>query len=281
MKKVAFVLSGGGAKGCIQVGMLDCLINEKKIIPNIVVGISTGALQSVGLVLDPSVKLLKQLWFNIKSYKDIYTKSFLNYLKCLCGISNGVYTFDGLRKILEKYFDKKKIQKSDIKCFIGKVSLQSGKLIYKDNSNMTIDDIIASCTIPIAFPTVDKEEQYIDGGVRDIVPLKKAIDEGADDIYILLCSPLNSYKKDDKQYKNIIDVTLRTQEILLNEVMRNDIDVALEINAKVKDNHDFEHKFINFTILEPQKHIIDTLEFEHEKIIDGYHYGYNLARRLV
>lgn len=279
--KTAFVLSGGGARGAFQVGALNYLVRVKKIIPNIVTGISTGSLQAVGLTLDPSCELLNEVWSSIKRNQDIYTASPFNYLKCLLGKRNGLYEFDGLRKILNKYFDKKKLEESPIDCFVGYVSLQDNLLTYSDKYTLTIDDIVASCTIPIAFPPVEKGNvQLVDGGVRDIVPLKKAIDEGATDIYVILCSP-TELESSSVKYKTLIDVIMRTTEILLNEVFVNDIKRAEEINKRVKENVDSVHKLLNITLIQPDREVIGTLEFNPEKIKKAIDYGYQKASEVV
>ena len=58
-KKIAFVLSGGGMRGCFQVGALQYLMKVKNIIPDIVCGISTGSLQALGVALNID---LEEFW---------------------------------------------------------------------------------------------------------------------------------------------------------------------------------------------------------------------------
>ena len=51
--KVAFVLSGGGNLGAIQVGMLRALV-ERDIRPDLVLGCSVGALNGAAYAADPT-----------------------------------------------------------------------------------------------------------------------------------------------------------------------------------------------------------------------------------
>lgn len=279
MGKLAVVLSGGGAKGSFQVGVIKRLV-EKKIFPDIVIGISTGSLQAVGWALNPFGHLLNEVWSNIKSEKDIYTKSLFNYINCILGKKSGIYEFDGLRNILKKYFNKEKIINSPIDCYVGHVSLQTSQLNYIDKYNLTIDDIIASCTIPITFPPVEKNgHQLVDGGVRDIVPLKKAIDLGADKIIVVLCSNVNL--KNIGICKNIIDVSLRVLEILLNEIFVNDIENCLRINELIKNTKQSKYKYIDIKVIQPSEDIIDTLEFNPEKIKRNIEHGYYKALEII
>ena len=63
--KLAIVLSGGGAKGAFQVGVLDALINKHGVNPAIVVGTSTGAIQALG-VAQQDVAGLVDVWMGLK-----------------------------------------------------------------------------------------------------------------------------------------------------------------------------------------------------------------------
>ena len=68
--KVAFVLSGGGNLGAIQVGMLRALA-ERDIVPDVVLGCSVGALNGAGFAADPTlagVERLEQHWHATTSH---------------------------------------------------------------------------------------------------------------------------------------------------------------------------------------------------------------------
>ena len=65
--KVAFVLSGGGNLGAIQVGMLRALV-ERGVRADIVLGCSVGALNGAAYAADPTpegIGRLETLWRNI------------------------------------------------------------------------------------------------------------------------------------------------------------------------------------------------------------------------
>ncbi len=62
--KTAFVFSGGGSLGAVQVGMLQAL-SAANIIPDMVIGASVGALNSASFADDPTptgVDRLAGLW---------------------------------------------------------------------------------------------------------------------------------------------------------------------------------------------------------------------------
>ena len=59
--ELAVVLSGGGAKGAFQVGVLDELITNRGVKVDIAVGTSTGSIQALAVAQDDIPKLL-QMW---------------------------------------------------------------------------------------------------------------------------------------------------------------------------------------------------------------------------
>src|SRR5437764_10609257 len=62
--RTAFAISGGGARGAVQVGMLRALI-ERDITPDFVVGVSIGAWNGAWLAHRPDlewVKKLEEVW---------------------------------------------------------------------------------------------------------------------------------------------------------------------------------------------------------------------------
>jgi len=58
--RIAFVLAGGGSLGAVQVGMLAELIGAG-VRPDIIVGVSAGALNGAFLAFDPSPGMVEQM----------------------------------------------------------------------------------------------------------------------------------------------------------------------------------------------------------------------------
>ena len=53
-----------------------------------------------------------------------------------------------------------------------------------------VEAVLASSAVPAIFPPVEiDEERFIDGGVVNNVPIRRAIDGGATRIVVLLCAP--------------------------------------------------------------------------------------------
>ncbi|MCH7760005.1 patatin-like phospholipase family protein [candidate division TA06 bacterium] len=77
--KRALVMSGGGAKGAFELGAVDTLVRDLNLEFDVIAGSSTGTLNAAMLAqgkgregLLESLQKLKDLWFGIRSHKDIY-----------------------------------------------------------------------------------------------------------------------------------------------------------------------------------------------------------------
>ena len=71
-----------------------------------------------------------------------------------------------------------KLKNSPIELQIGVVQLQSGDYFIVDRFNADFKELLlASTAIPVVFPAVNWQDyKYVDGGVRNVAPLKQAID---------------------------------------------------------------------------------------------------------
>lgn len=214
-KKVwrAFICSGGGLRGCFQVGAIDYLVGTAGILPDLVCGISTGSLQALGLVAgsrEHRTDLLLRVWNGLSKNSDVYTTPRLELLRTIPAViqdilhaaathselngrwRQGIHELSGLRRIIANAFDRDVIRTSDIRLMVGAVDLKSSRLTYFDSrlaagqgvkgSDYDLapldspDLVLASCSIPAFFPPVPyKGRELVDGGVRDIAPLAAAI----------------------------------------------------------------------------------------------------------
>jgi len=294
------VLSGGGLRGCFQVGALQYLMQVKKIIPDIVCGISTGSLQALGVAQGTD---LEKFWTeNIRKKSDVYS-SMLNIgtglllfgiyavLFALCAgilylviptcISciiaapasvllfvlifilvifpniKSINRFSGLKKILDKYFNKDALKKSGVDLYVGTVDLISSVLTYHPKDRISVDDILASCTIPVFFPPVkQKELRSVDGGVRDIAPMRIAVKKGATDIYLIICDLLKPYPTLSEP-KNLLDVLNRTLAIMSHEIVINDIEAAVKKNELADKSR---YRKINLYVIDPDMEFVEMFE---------------------
>ena len=99
-ERTAFVLAGGGSLGAVQVGMLAELIGAG-VRPDIIVGVSAGAINGAFLAFDPSLKMVEQmavLWSRMTT-KEVLGLSWRSLLGLL-GLRDHIASPEGLRSLL-------------------------------------------------------------------------------------------------------------------------------------------------------------------------------------
>ena len=206
MTRRALVLSGGGAKGSFQIGVMEELILNRGLDFEILCGVSVGALNASFLAqapfdpIHPNASLenlknafitLRHLWLEeIIGNESVYLKKPGVEAGIVLG-ADSIYDPEPLRKLLKKYLKPKNLAKSKRILKIQYVSLETGELKTANNKSPKIlDHVLASGTMPYYFPPVKiRKEHLVDGGIRDITPLGQAFQAGAEAIYVIYASP--------------------------------------------------------------------------------------------
>lgn len=192
-KKLAFVLSGGGARGALQVGAIRALL-EAGYQPDVLVGTSIGAANSSLLALrgvdENGLQALDQAWLEASSlellpsnYLWLTVRSLFNRpisepahrLKEFC-ISQGISPE-------LKFGDLK-----GVSLRLVAVDLNSGKrIIYGNNpGDSVLEGILASTALPPwVTPYIKNGQLLIDGGVISNLPIEAALVEEVSEIIAL------------------------------------------------------------------------------------------------
>jgi NTE family protein len=199
--RCALVLSGGGGRGAYHVGALRFL-EEHEWYPDVIIGTSIGAVNGAALASGHDAHSLWSLWKRLRT-DDVQCRSWR-----LFSPDEWDHLLDTspLRKTLleEGWIDLSRVnaQPPERHLRITVVETQTGQLRVFGNSadplpgshcepvEITLDHILASCSIPIVYPatTID-EVAYWDGGTVANTPLGPAVDAGADDIVVVLMTP--------------------------------------------------------------------------------------------
>lgn len=294
--ELAIVLSGGGAKGAFQVGVLDELIVNRGVKVDIAVGTSTGSIQALAVAQDDIPKLVS-IWKGLKGNSDIYSKRPLGPAGAIFG-ANSIYDARGLKKLLAKAADEAKLKATGKKLRLGVVNLGTGLFRTIDESVPGIANwVYASCAMPVFFEPLKTraadgtEEQWVDGGVRDVTPLASAMELNPRGIIVIRASKKPEAGK-VRTFGNLIDIGLRAVDILQSEVSVNDLSNATLINDMVSargsqlsaidalglkptdvatvlrplDVQLANYRFVHNYVIEPDDNYLDTLEFDPAKI---------------
>lgn len=275
--KRALVLSGGGSRGAYQVGVLKALLKLNLIKEyDMFCGVSVGALNSSFLGtyenFAEGVSDLEKIWLNLET-RDIYKKWFLWPLSILWkpSVYNSSPLEDWVYDVLEGYDIVKPVT-------VGATSLKTGEYTTVRHTHSDfIPAVIASASYPGFFkPFIVNDEYSIDGGVRNVTPLKAAIEAGATHIdCIVLNSSGVAYSNKKPRAFNIL---VRSLNIMMDEIIENDLKVCQFINDQIEYDQDFllqNKRHIELRIFRPYTDLdVNPLKFKpevSEKLInDGY-----------
>lgn len=195
MHNSALVLEGGGMRGAFTAGVLDFLIKHNIRFPY-TIGVSAGASNGVSFASrqyrrshDSNVKLP-----TIRPF--IGLKHFLR--------GKGYIDLDFLfYEYPEKYnrFDFETYSNSPDRFVIVTSNCITGEAEYheeKQSHQRLLDLLRASCSLPFICPLASVDGiPYLDGGVCDNIPFQRAIDEGYNQLVIVLTRN-KDYRKSEK-----------------------------------------------------------------------------------
>jgi predicted acylesterase/phospholipase RssA len=198
----------------------------------------------------------------------------------LDGGSKSLYLLDPIRQKLAALLDPGKVASSGAVLRMATVSLESGLVRYIDQSGQFIDDktsvplldaTIASASIPGIFaPQKLGSENFIDGGVRDVLPIRAALDAGADQVFAVCTSRAGVDPASSFDSKTILDIASRAAA----EIMPDQIE-SFETNPPSQPWPN------NVLIIQPDFTVHDAFIIDPGLIRINAFYGYMRAAELV
>jgi len=188
----AFVLSGGGNLGPLQVGALRALL-EASIYPEMVVGCSAGALNAAYLARGVSFEQLDRLanvWRNVTT-RDVYPGHKLTAFWRFFSGQDSLYDNRNFYAFLQRHGTTPAhtfAQINKVKLYVTATNLRTGRLhVFGDNlHDSLLDALMASTALTPMHPPWEVDgEYYIDGGTITPLPLRVALERGATEIFSL------------------------------------------------------------------------------------------------
>lgn len=194
-RPVAFVLSGGGAYGAVQVGMLRALA-EAGIKPDLVVGSSVGALNGVRYAASPgdAIDALGVLWQDMNQAKIFGGRTRIGQgwsaaRRFLRRNTPSLCEPEALRALIDANMPIAALEDLPIPAAVVVTDVQAGrpKVLTRGEVGPLLQ---ASSAIPGVFPPVQIDGCiYVDGGVSANVPIRQAIAAGARSVVVLDANP--------------------------------------------------------------------------------------------
>jgi NTE family protein len=277
------VLSGGGSKGAYQVGALKHILGELHVVYDAFCGVSVGAINCAFLSMfnygeeQQSVEQLISLWNELDTPK-IY-KRWFPFGRWHALWNKSFFDSSPLQNLLRAGLSLEKIRASGKKINVGTVSLSSGKYtIFDQASDYFIEAVIASASFPGMLTPVNFLGQlWTDGGVKEISPIQKAMEMGADIIDVIITSPQTRVKRFIEN-PTTVDILKRSIDLSTDKIMANDIE-KVQMHNRLAEAGISDRKVVKLNILRPDYNLIeDLLDFRPEKIREMMEKGYADAK---
>ena len=187
MVTTAFVLSGGGSLGAVQVGMLQALAAHD-VRPDLLVGTSAGAVNAAwvaGHGMSPdSLGELADVWTGLRR-GDIFPVDPRQMLRGLLGRSPGVASDASLRRLVRAHATIDDLRQARVPTHLVAADLLSGHQVLISAGDL-VDGVLAGAAIPGILPPVERAGRHlVDGSVALHAGVSKAVDLGATVVYVL------------------------------------------------------------------------------------------------
>jgi NTE family protein len=220
--KVAFVLSGGGNLGAVQVGMLRALL-ERGIRPDVIVGCSVGAINGAALADDPTlvgVARLEQVWRSLDG-NDLMPRSILPNAVAMARKGEAIHDNDGLRQMLTSAMSAHDFAELTVHFECVATDIDSVREVWFSEGPL-IEAILASSAMPALYPAVEIDGvRYLDGAIVNDVPLSRAVELGATALYVL---QVGSFSRPREKPRRPLDVAVQAYWIARHHRYKRDLD---------------------------------------------------------
>ena len=258
----AIVFAGGGTKGSYQVGVIKAL-RELKINIIAVAGASIGSINGA-LVVQGDDEKLEKIYSNLRMQdileisdkrqiaadENIFNPK--NALKLLEEyIANKGISNEPLRKILEENIDLDRLYSSkiDFGFITYDTKKKKGIELYKEDipRDKMIDYLLASSCFPIFKPQKIGNNEYLDGGLSNNMPISLLLNKG---------------------YKNIILIDVMGIGLIKRNTSEDTFFKVIKPDEDIIGLFDFNHENITNSIT---LGYLDTLKAFH-KLVGNYYY---------
>lgn len=259
--KTALVLSGGGAGGAFQIGVLKKIWREEMHQIGAIYGTSVGALNAAALKY-VGFETAMLMWQSIQGKHSVLKTNWLSYL----GLASGKYKTGPLKSLVRDVLSGNPLH-PQIRVEVTAVNLRTGELVFFPDFNPRFEQmVLASASVPFHMEPVG---EWVDGGVRDHTPISRAIEAGYKRIIVICTNPWKR-QVNEQDYKPkwpyLVDIGIRATDILQNEVLAGDLSV--------------EYPGVQLIRYAPDVRIIDTFDYDPAKIKAAIEQGYQTNASL-
>jgi len=202
----AFVLSGGGNLGALQVGMLRALF-ERRIRPDVVIGCSVGALNGAAIAAEPTLAMvgrLQELWTSLAE-ENVMPAGLLPAPVQMARKGVALHDNANLRRVVEGVLPVRRFEDLAVPFHCVACAMDDADEHWFCEGPL-IDPVLASAALPAVYPPVEIDGvRYLDGAIVNDVPVSRAVAVCATRVYVL---HVGSWDRPRPEPKRPIDMAM-------------------------------------------------------------------------
>jgi len=249
-KKINLALQGGGAHGAFTWGVLDYLLEDRRIEIEAISGTSIGAINACVVAdgfcnknPDEARERLENFWkkySNLSLFSPIQRTLFSRWAgDWSLDYSPGRMAFDAfkgtwspyqfnplninpLHELLKSEIDFEKVASCpNLKVFVSATNVKTGKIKVFNGDEITADSVMASSCLPEIFHAVEIDgEHYWDGGFMGNPPLYPLFyHTGSEDVLLVQINPVET----DEVPTTVRSIGNRLNEINFNATLLREL----------------------------------------------------------
>jgi NTE family protein len=183
---VALCLSGGGARGAAQAGVVIELLRSG-LQPDFIVGTSIGAWNGAWLASHPGLDGAESLgrWWADPEVRGIFRGMWLGYAGALAWRRSAALSAERVESLLARGFGEMRFEELAVPLTVGAADLLTADLVYFHRGPIA-PAVRASSAIPTVLPPVAlRDRLLVDGGVIDNFGVNEAVRRGARSIVLI------------------------------------------------------------------------------------------------
>lgn len=273
IKHTALVLEGGGMRGVFTSGVLDWLIDHDITFPYLV-GVSAGSSNALSYAAHQRGRgkyifadlQAERRYLGMRNLWRHHSIMDMNLLYHELPESIWPYDYDAYRN------NPMRVESVATDCLTG----EAVYLEEKDDPVRIIDIVRASSSLPFVCPIAYVDGRpMLDGGIADSIPLQRAIDQGYEDIVVVLTRH-RGYRKEVKKTKLPPFLYARYPKL------RGAIDSrAARYNAQVELVERLEQEG-SITVIRPDHPVeVARIETDMDKMNALYQHGFDMAEKIL
>lgn len=273
--KLGIVMEGGASRTIFSCGVTDVFMDEG-IYPDYLIGVSAGIAYGVsyasgqrGRNADFTEKYMHdRRYMGIPHFLNPRKRCYYNLEFAFGEIPNKLVPFD---------YDALANYPGQVVAVVTNIETGEAEYFEIPKYEKHWETTIASCSLPVLFQPVKLgESYYLDGGIADPIPYKKAFAEGCDKVIVILTRERNYIKGDEKALK------------IINRVCRKYPKIVERLNNRSEDYNRISRELLeeekrgNLFIIAPKDtYGVGRTEGDWKKLQPLYQEGIDMAKEQM